>query len=51
MGRSCFVYGANIRKDVKLVHEENHEVVEVVACLFVTKTKRKRKLLQTLNKP
>jgi hypothetical protein len=32
------------------MHEENHEVAKVVACSFVIKIEKKRKLLQTSNK-
>jgi len=43
----CVVWflGVDIQKDVELEHEENHEVVEMVACSFMTKMERKRKLL------
>jgi hypothetical protein len=32
------------------MHEENHEVAKMVACFSVTKTERKRKLLQSPDK-
>jgi len=40
------VLRVDIQKDVESMHEENHEVAKVVACSFVTKMERKKKLLQ-----
>ncbi len=42
----CLVLRVDIQKDVESMHEENHEVAKVVACSFVTKMERKKKLLQ-----